>query len=105
MKILQMKWVKWVLISIGLLAAIALVAFVGRHDILRRLEGLPPFTHQTGDRFDSMVTMSDGVELNTFVQLPAGERPFPTVLVRSPYPEVSWEHVQPHASLLLCGTS
>ena len=90
MKILQMKWVKWVLISIGLLAAIALVAFVGRHDILRRLEGLPPFTHQAGDRFDSMVMMSDGVELNTSVQLPAGERPFPTVLVRSPYPEVSW---------------
>lgn len=89
MKILQMKWVKWGLTSIGLLAAIALVAFVGRHDIFRWLGDLPPFTHRAGERFDAMVTMSDGVELFTTVQLPGGEGPFPMVLIRSPYADVS----------------
>ncbi|MBU0936210.1 MAG: CocE/NonD family hydrolase [Spirochaetes bacterium] len=89
-KLLKLNWVKWTLISLGLLISLALVVFVLRNDILRRLEGLPPFTHSAGDRFDMMVMMRDGVELYTFVQLPAGEGPFPTVLVRSPYHEVSW---------------
>lgn len=32
-----------------------------------------------------MVPMRDGVELSTFITLPSGKGPFPTVLVRTPY--------------------
>ncbi len=51
--------------------------------------GLPAFTHGTGEEFDTMVAMQDGTRLFTTIQLPDGGGPFPAILVRSPYAQVS----------------
>jgi hypothetical protein len=84
-----MKWVRLLLTVIGLLLTIAVAAYLMRHQLTRMVEGLPAFTHRAGDSFEQMVTMGDGVELFTTVQLPGGEGPFPMVLIRSPYADVS----------------
>lgn len=76
--------------ALGVLIVVGLAVYVGRHELARRMADLPPFTHRAGDRAEVMVRMSDGVELYTTVQLPRGDGPFPTVLVRSPYPDVNF---------------
>jgi putative CocE/NonD family hydrolase len=83
------KWLRRLLIAIALLVAVAGIAYLARHDLMRMREGLPSFTHGAGDRFERMVAMGDGVKLFTTVQLPVGDGPFPAVLVRSPYAMVS----------------
>ncbi len=48
--------------------------------------GLPPPEAAPGPRSTVEVTTRDGVALHTTVLLPRGEGPFPTVLIRVPYP-------------------
>lgn len=83
------RWVRLLLIVIGLLLTVAAIAYLMRYQLTRMQAGLPAFTHRAGESFDQMVTMDDGVELFTTVQLPGGAGPFPTVLIRSPYAGVS----------------
>ncbi len=71
------------------ITTVGILAYQGRHEILRRVEGLPEFTSSAGESFDEMVSMQDGVKLYTSIQLPSGDGPFPTVLMRSPYQDVS----------------
>ncbi|MCP5040217.1 MAG: CocE/NonD family hydrolase [bacterium] len=69
--------------------AVVLVVAVGfwltRHELLRRYEGLPAFSHSQGatERYD--VAMRDGAKLATTVYRPEGEGPWPAVLIRNPY--------------------
>ena len=84
------RWLRIGGIVVGTLVMALFSLYLGRHELTRRISGLPEFSHRAGDRTESMVVMSDGVELYTTVQLPRGEGPFPTVLVRSPYPDVSF---------------
>lgn len=83
------RWLRIAGLVLGGLLLAVLGLYLGRHELLRRVSGLPEFSHRAGDRSQSMVAMSDGIELYTTVQLPRGDGPFPTVLVRSPYPDVS----------------
>ncbi len=85
-----MKWVKRLGITFAALILIGVVGFSARHELLRIRTGLPPFTHSAGERFDTMVAMADGAKLYTTVQLPEGDGPFPAVLIRSPYTQVSF---------------
>lgn len=87
---IQKKWVKWPLLIVGVLVAVGLTTYLARHELTRMTAGLPAFTHRAGKSFDVMVTMDDGVQLYTTVQLPSGEGPFPTILARSPYADVSF---------------
>ena len=48
--------------------------------------GLPPPEAPLGPRSRTEVVTRDGVALFTKVRLPGGDGPFPTVLVRAPYP-------------------
>ena len=86
---MKRKWLRRTLIAVALLAGIAFIAYLARHQLTRIYSGLPPFTHSAGDSFDLMVPMDDGVKLFTTVQLPGGEGPFPAVLLRSPYDQVN----------------
>ncbi len=84
------RWLGRIGIGLAVLAIIVGIALLARHELTRRVAGLPSFTHGAGERFDRMVAMSDGVKLLTKVALPDGVGPFPTVLVRSPYAQVDW---------------
>ncbi|MEL6342390.1 MAG: CocE/NonD family hydrolase [Myxococcota bacterium] len=53
---------------------------------LRRTQDLPPFVSKTGRHISVPVEVAPGVSLDTHVQLPAGEGPWPTILIRYPYP-------------------
>ncbi|MFT5685576.1 MAG: putative CocE/NonD family hydrolase [Myxococcota bacterium] len=46
----------------------------------------PDFTHRFGERYTENVAMPDGVTLDTRVALPKGDGPWPTILIRNPYP-------------------
>ncbi len=52
----------------------------------RRALDLPDFTDRPGRRFSEDVPMSDGTPLYTRVALPKGDGPWPTILIRNPYP-------------------
>ncbi|MEN8722376.1 MAG: CocE/NonD family hydrolase [Alphaproteobacteria bacterium] len=93
-----MKWVKRLGIAFSTLVLIGAVGYSARHDLMRMQSDLPPFTHGAGEKFDVMVPMEDGVKLYTTVQLPDGEGPFPAVLIRSPYTQISFA-----LRNLLCG--
>jgi putative CocE/NonD family hydrolase len=80
-----MRWIKLTGAVVLLLALIAGGSFLGRHELARFQEDLPAFTHRAGNEFSEMVPMADDVRLYTTVQLPSGEGPFPSVLVRNPY--------------------
>jgi len=73
------------LLLVGLVASIVGVAWLARFQILRWREGLPAFTHSAGELRRVMIDTRDGVGLATHVFLPAGEGPWPTLLVRNPY--------------------
>ena len=80
-----MSWQRWLVLIFATTSILGSLAWVSRHEILRIRSDLPPFTHSAGHQFDTMVAMMDDTELFTTVQLPGGEGPFPTVLIRSPY--------------------
>ncbi len=65
--------------------AVVIVGFLARYELFRLVLELPPYSHSGGAVHRQHVTMSDGVRLQTQVYLPAGEGPFPTVLIRDPY--------------------
>ncbi len=71
------------LISILLLTLVS--AVVNRLDIMRVAWDLPEFSHQPGERQDLMLAMRDGVKLRTLKQTPAGDGPWPAILIRNPY--------------------
>jgi len=83
-----MKWVKRAGLVIAVLIVIGAAGYAARHELLRMHSDLPAFTHGSGDDFDVMVPMADGVMLYTTVQLPEGEGPFPAVLARNPYSQI-----------------
>mgnify|MGYP006280619527 FL=1 len=83
------RWLKITGIVAGVLVVLLVGLYLGRHELTRRISGLPEFSHRPGDRSAAMVVMPDGVELYTTVQLPRGDGPFPAVFIRSPYPDVS----------------
>ena len=84
-----MNWKRGTLLSLIVLLIAGTAAFLFRQDVLRMRSGLPAFTYGAGDKFDTMVAMQDGTRLFTTIQLPDGEGPFPAILVRSPYAQVS----------------
>src|SRR3990172_7280782 len=73
---------------VALLALLLAPAWVLRHELGRRAVGLPPFSHALGETEQISVPMRDGVALATSVIRPAGPGPFPTLLTRSPYPDL-----------------
>ena len=84
-----MKWFRLSLMVIGALVVAVIIGWFARHELTRLQDGLPSFTHGAGDELEIMVPMVDGVQLYTTVQLPDGDGPFPTVVVRSPYAQFS----------------
>ena len=61
-------------------------AWLGRFEILRRMQGMPPYSHDAGSERTEMVAMRDGVRLTTTIYLPEGDQDtWPTVLIRNPY--------------------
>jgi hypothetical protein len=72
----------------ALLGLFAVGAFTLRHELGRRALGLPSFTSSLGGRELLFVTTRDGVRLATHVIKPAGDGPFPALLMRSPYPDI-----------------
>lgn len=84
------RWLRITAIGLGVSVVLGISVYVARHELIRIASGLPRFSHRAGDSFDTTVVMSDGIELYTTVQLPRGDGPFPVVLVRSPYPDVSF---------------
>ncbi|MGB0922112.1 MAG: CocE/NonD family hydrolase [Alphaproteobacteria bacterium] len=84
------RFFKFTSIIIAAVVVIGSGAYLARHDLMRMRSDLPPFTHSAGESFDVMVPMDDGVKLYTTVQLPDGDGPFPAVLIRSPYTQVSF---------------
>ena len=81
------KLLKGTVTLFAVIALLAVVAYFARHEITRVQEDMPSFTHSAGNNFDTMVKMSDGIELFTTVALPAGGNSFPTILLRNPYAE------------------
>jgi hypothetical protein len=76
-------------LAIAALLALLLAGAWGlRHEIGRRAVGLPPFRHALGGTQEISLPMRDGVALATTVVRPAGPGPFPTLLTRSPYPDL-----------------
>lgn len=74
------------LLGLGALVLVVVaIAFVARFEIFRRLNDLPPYTHDGGDITTVMVPMPDGVALHTRIVRPAGDGPVPTLLFRNPY--------------------
>lgn len=71
------------LLSLLLLTMVS--AVVNRLDIIRVAWDLPEFSHQKGEKQDLMLAMRDGVKLRTLKQTPAGEGPWPAILIRNPY--------------------
>jgi uncharacterized protein len=72
----------------GLVAAVvvlAAAAWLGFDQLFRWREGLPPFAYAVGPELVERVAMRDGVQLATAVRLPAGDGPWPVVLIRNPY--------------------
>ena len=67
------------------LAVCAIGAYLGRHELTRMHEQLPPFTAAAGKTQQVRISMQDGVKLFATVMLPKGEGPFPAVLIRNPY--------------------
>jgi len=84
-----MNWKRWLVVAVLALLAASGAAFLGRHELMRMSAGLPAFNHRAGESFDAAVAMEDGARLFTTVQLPAGDGPFPAILIRSPYVQVS----------------
>ena len=72
----------------ALLGLAASGAWVFRHEGVRLALGLPPFTDALGSREEFFLAMRDGVRLATHVMRPAGEGPWPALLMRSPYPNL-----------------
>ncbi|MEN8159680.1 MAG: CocE/NonD family hydrolase [Myxococcota bacterium] len=74
---------------LALLLGLATVpACAPRHEIARRENGLPPFTHGVGSAERLVVTTRDGVGLATWVMKPDSGALWPALLIRSPYPEL-----------------
>ena len=82
-----MKVLKITAFVAAILLLAGLAAWLGRYEIGRMAEGLPPFSHGAGEYFTERVAMADGIELHTAISLPAGDGPWPTVLLRNPYAE------------------
>ena len=59
--------------------------FLGRLELVRRLNALPEFSHTSAGSEVMWVTMRDGVRLHTEVFRPKGLERAPTVLIRNPY--------------------
>jgi putative CocE/NonD family hydrolase len=59
--------------------------FLGRFELVRRINALPEFTHSSAGFEVEWVTMRDGVRLHTEVFRPEGLERAPTVLIRNPY--------------------
>lgn len=75
----------WVGGTLVVLALVATAAWFGRHELGRINAGLPAFTHPAGAESLVRVAMPDGIELATTIHRPAGDGPWPTVLIRNPY--------------------
>ncbi len=75
------------LVLAGLLFVALVLAFAGwaRHELFRRVAGLPAFTASGTVESILDVPMRDGVTLHTEIYLPEGLAKAPTVLVRNPY--------------------
>ena len=72
----------------SLLLVIALLltfVYINRGDVVRFALDLPAFETEVGSVSTVQVRMSDGVRLDTEVYLPAGEGPWPVILIRDPY--------------------
>ncbi|MBM7573046.1 putative CocE/NonD family hydrolase [Aquibacillus albus] len=57
-------------------------------EIIRRELPSPPYGFNK--KIDYMVQMRDGIKLATHVYLPEGEGPWPTILMRNPYPHMNY---------------
>lgn len=74
------------LLAAALLGATGLIASYSlRQEVLRVGLSLPPYRAKVGEVLRTRVRTRDGIELETRVHLPAGEGPWPVVLLRNPY--------------------
>lgn len=76
---------KLAVITLAVLLVAFLIAYWQRHEIYRRLAGLPEFTVADFTEETVMVPMRDGVKLSTAIFRPAGVDKAPTIFVRNPY--------------------
>lgn len=76
---------KLAVITLAVLLLAFLLAYWQRHEIYRRLAGLPEFTVADFTEETVMVPMRDGVKLSTAIFRPAGVEKAPVILVRNPY--------------------
>lgn len=74
---------------VGIVVILGSGAYLMRHELLRRYEDLPPFSHSGGEIDETRVEMRDGILLATRVYQPQGEGPWPTVLIRNPYVQMN----------------
>ncbi|MCK6521171.1 CocE/NonD family hydrolase [Myxococcota bacterium] len=75
-------------VALGISATALMVltsCFFGRFELVRRVHGLPDFTHSSAGSEVQWVTTRDGVRLHTEVFRPKGLEKAPTVLIRNPY--------------------
>ncbi len=81
------RWVRNSLMAVSILFLTGITLFLSRNELTRYWEGLPAFTHSSGESYSEWVSVQDGLKLHTTVQLPSGLGPYPTILIRNPYAE------------------
>jgi len=82
------RWLKGLLILGLVVILLGTVAYFQRAELFRRYVDLPPYTTQSGDTQIVHLAMRDGVKLATRVYHPAGDGPWPSVLIRDPYSQL-----------------
>lgn len=68
-----------------LLLTLSVTCWAGRHELVRRAQELPPYTHRALPMQTEWVAMRDGVRLRTEIFRPRGLEAAPTVFIRNPY--------------------
>ncbi len=76
---------KLAVVTLAVLLLAFLIAYSQRHEIYRRLAGLPPFTVSGFTEETVMVAMRDGTKLHTEIYRPDGVDKAPVIFVRNPY--------------------
>lgn len=82
------KWVKGTVILALAVILLGTLAYFQRAELVRRYVDLPPYETKSGDTQIVQLAMRDGVKLATRVYRPAGDGPWPSVLIRDPYSQM-----------------
>ena len=74
---------------LAVLAVLGGTGYLARFELMRMYEDLPAFTHSAGDLREVLVSMQDGTQLATSIAEPEGEGPWPAILIRNPYDQMT----------------